>query len=100
MDDQPYRSFFLEPRTPSHRRYEALRSVFVEGRPPAEVAATYGYKPAAFNVMVSRFRGQFRRDAVPPFFSPMGADGPPGGRATRTTTARRRPESPTSGPST
>ena len=100
MDDQPCRSFFLEPQAPFHRRYEALRAVFVDGRPPAEIAARYGYKPAAFNVMISRFRGQIRRDTVPPFFSPMGADGPRDDRAAKTATARRRPRSPISEPST
>jgi hypothetical protein len=100
MDDQPCRSFFLEPRTPLHRRYEALRAFFVEGQPPAEIAARYGYKPAAFNVMISRFRGQVRRDTEPPFFSPMGADDPRDGHAARTITARRRPTSPISEPST
>jgi len=100
MDDQPCRSFFLEPQSPFHRRYEALRAFFVERRPPAEVAARYGYRPAAFNVMISRFRGQIRRDAAPPFFSPMAAAGPRDGRGARTTTARRRPKPPIGEPST
>lgn len=100
MDDQPCRSFFLEPQTPSHRRYEALRAFFVEGHPPAEIAMRYGYKPAAFNVMISQFRGQIRRDVVPPFFSPMGADVPRGGAGAKIPTARRRPMSPISEPST
>lgn len=100
MDDQPCRSFFLDPRSPFHRRYEALRAFFVEGQPPPEIAARYGYKPAAFNVMISRFRGQIRRDAAPPFFSPMAGAGPQVGPGARTTTARRRPRSPTGGPST
>ena len=100
MDDQPCRTYFLEPRSPFHRRYEALRAVFVEGRPSAEIAARFGYKPATFDVMVSRFRGQARRGTVPPFSSPMAAAGPRDGRAARTTTARTRPRSPISGPST
>lgn len=100
MDDQPCRSFFLEPHAPFHRRYEALRAFFVEGHPPAEIAARYGYKPATFNVMISRFRGQIRRDTVPPFFSPMDADGPRDGHAAKTATARRRPKSPISESST
>jgi len=100
MDDQPCRSFFLEPRAPLHRRYEALRAFFIEARPPAEIAARYGYKPAAFNVMISRFRGRIRRDTGPPFFSPMDAGGPPGDGAARTATARRGPKSPINGPST
>ena len=100
MDDQPCRSYFLEPRSPSHRRYEALRAFFVEGRPPAEIAARYGYKPTAFNVMISRFRGEVRRGGVTPFLSPMAAAGPRADRVAETRSVRRRPGSPISGPST
>ncbi len=52
MDDQPCRSFFLQPRSTFHRRYEALRAFFIEGRPLAEVAAQFGYKPTALNVLI------------------------------------------------
>ena len=100
MDDQPCRSFFLEPRSTFHRRYEALRAVFIEGRPPAEVAARFGYKPAALNVLISRFRHDVRVRDVPPFSSPTVAGDPRGGRAARTATGRRRPPAPISGPST
>lgn len=100
MDDQPFRSFFLKPQAPSHRRYEALRAFFVGGHPPAEIAARYGYKPAAFNVMISQLCGQIRRDSVPPFSSPMGADVPRGHAGAKLPTARRRPRSPIGGPST
>jgi len=100
MDDQPCRNFFLEPQSPSHRQYEALRAFFVERQSLAEVAARYGYKPAAFNVMISRFRSQIRRHDVPPFFSPTAAVGPRDDRVAKTTTAPRKPKSPISGSST
>ena len=100
MDDQPCRSYFLQPQSPFHRRYEALRAFFVEGRPPAEIAAQYGYKSTAFNVMISQFRSQVRRDNVPPFSSPMAAVGPQDGCVAKTTMVRRKPRSPISGPST
>jgi len=32
MDDTRYQQFFFRPTNPYHRRYEALRAVFVEGR--------------------------------------------------------------------
>ena len=32
------RRFFLEPRLPKHRQYEALRAYLLEGRPAKEVA--------------------------------------------------------------
>ena len=67
MDDQLCKDFFLEPRSTFHRRYEALRAFFIEGRPPAEVAARFGYKPAALNVLISRFRRDVRSQDIPPF---------------------------------
>ena len=36
MDRQPYEAFFLQPTDTWHRRYEALRAVFVEHRPLSE----------------------------------------------------------------
>lgn len=98
MDDQPCRSFFLRPRSTSHRRYEALRACFIEGRPPVEVATQFGYKPAALKVLISRFRHDVRGQAIPPFSSPTAAADPRAGRAARTATGRTRPPSPISGP--
>ena len=71
MDGQLCRRFFLDPQMTFHRRYEALRAFFVDDRPVAEIAAQFGYKPTALNVMISRFHAQFRRGNVPPFLSPM-----------------------------
>jgi len=98
MDDQPCRSFFLQPRSTSHRRYEALRAFFIEGRPSAEVAVQFGYKPAAFKVLISRFRHEVRAQDIPPFSSPTVADDPQAVRAARTAMGRTRPPSPISGP--
>jgi hypothetical protein len=70
MDGQPCRRFFLDPQLTFHRQYEALRAFFVDDRPVAEIAAQFGYKPTALNVMISRFHAQFRRGNVPPFLSP------------------------------
>ena len=90
MDDTSYREFFARPTHPYHRRYEALRACFIEGRPPAEVAAHFGYKPAALNVLISRFRQDIRGQDIPPFSSPTAADDPRAGRAARTEAAGRR----------
>jgi hypothetical protein len=70
MDGQLCRRFFLDPQLTFHRRYEALRAFFVDGRAVAEIGAQFGYKPTALNVMISRFHAQFRRGSVPPFLSP------------------------------
>jgi hypothetical protein len=55
---------FLEPGSPKHRQYEALRAFFVEGRPATEVARAFGYTPASFQVLCHHFR----RDPDPVFF--------------------------------
>src|SRR4051812_22246736 len=100
MDDQPCRDYFLQPRSPSHRLYEALRAFFIDGHPSAEVAARFGYKPTAFKVLISRFRHDARRLAVPPFSSPMVAGVRRDGLAARTAADPTRPPSPIGGPST
>jgi hypothetical protein len=74
MDGQLGRRFFLDPQLTFQRRYEALRAVIAEERPVAEVAARFGYKPAALNVMISRFNSQLRQGRVPPFFLLTAAD--------------------------
>lgn len=58
------RRFFLEPRHPKHRMYEALRAYFVENRPAKEVARTFGYSVGSFHVLCHHFR----RDPDPFFF--------------------------------
>jgi hypothetical protein len=98
MDDQPCRDFFLRPRSTSHRRYEALRAFFIEGRSPADVAARFGYKPAALKVLISRFRQDVRGRDIPPVSSRTAADDPRVDRAANARAGRTRPPSPISGP--
>jgi hypothetical protein len=84
MDGQPGRRFFLDPQLTFHRRYEALRAFLVEDRPLAEVAAKFGYKPTALNVMLSRFNSQLRKGRVPPFLSQTGVGAHQAGGAVKT----------------
>src|SRR5256885_14319299 len=58
------RRFFLEPRLPKHRQYEALRAYLVEGRLAKDVARAFGYTPNSFHVLCHHFR----REAHPSFF--------------------------------
>jgi transposase len=58
------RRFFLEPRLPKHRQYEALRAFLVEGRPAKEVARAFGYSISSFYVLCHHFR----REPKPLFF--------------------------------
>src|SRR5712691_4585483 len=48
-------AFFLEPKHPKQRQYEALRAFYVEGRPSQEVARAFGYSPGAFRVLCHGF---------------------------------------------
>jgi len=58
------RSFFLQPRNPRHRQYEALRAFYVEQRPSHQVARSFGYSAGAFRVLCHGFV----RDPNPSFF--------------------------------
>ncbi len=58
------RQFFLKPRLPKHRQYEALRAYLLEGRPAKEVARAFGYSLNSFHVLCHHFR----RDPQPAFF--------------------------------
>jgi len=65
LDISACRRFFLEPRHPRQRQYEALRAYFVEGRPASEVARAFGYTVGSFHVLCHHFR----RDPDPAFFA-------------------------------
>jgi hypothetical protein len=69
MDDTACRDFFARPTHPYHRRYEALRAVFVEGRPPKEVAAQFGLAHRSVRQLVYEFRQHCRHSSdASPFF--------------------------------
>ncbi len=55
-------AFFLEPKHPRHRQYEALRAYFIEELPSAEVARRFGYQPGSFRILVWRFRHEMDRE--------------------------------------
>jgi hypothetical protein len=59
MDGLDYEDFFVHPVEATHRRYEALRSVFVEKQPMKEVAQRYDISYGTVRNWVSEFcRGQ------------------------------------------
>jgi hypothetical protein len=57
---------FLEPTSPTHRQYEALRAYFVDELPSHEAAARFGYTPGSFRILCH----QFRQDPSRTFFAP------------------------------
>ena len=70
MDDSGCHDFFLHPDPTMHRRYEALRAVFLDHRPLAEVARQFGYRHGTLRNLVAQFRAQCRTGQVPPFSPP------------------------------
>lgn len=56
MDDTAYREFFMRPSQTYHRRYEALRAVFIDGRPQKDVAEDFGFTYGAMRQLVFEFR--------------------------------------------
>jgi len=49
-------SFFLQPKSVSHKQYEALRMYYVDGSPAREVAERFGYTYRAFTSLIYSFR--------------------------------------------
>ena len=56
MDGAPCREFFSQPTQPYHRRYEALRAVFLEGDSQKEVADRFGFRYSSLRQLVYEFR--------------------------------------------
>lgn len=88
MKDTFCHRFFLEPHQTLHRRYEALRAVFVDQQPQMEVAKRFGYTYATLRHLVSDFRAQCRAGQVPPFSLPRRTGDLPGHTAAMNQLAR------------
>ena len=70
MDDTRCREFFSQPTNPYQRQYEALRAVFVEGRPQKQIAEESGFEYGSLRQLVHEFRHHCRNSADPsPFFA-------------------------------
>lgn len=79
MDDTAYREFFTQPTQTYHRRYEALRAVFVEGRSQKEVAEGFGFTYGTMRQLVLEFRQYFEAEdeaVESPFFETPSAIDP------------------------
>jgi hypothetical protein len=76
MDDSICRTFFAQPSTTLHRRFEALRAFFLEHRSLTEIAAQFGYRYGTLRNLVAQFRAQCRTGRIPPFSRPRLTDAP------------------------
>jgi hypothetical protein len=76
MDDSFCHDFFAHPTPTLHRRYEALRAIFLDHRPLTEVARRFGYRQGTLRNLVAQFRAQCRSGRIPPFSPPRLTDAP------------------------
>lgn len=76
MNEGPCKDYFIHPVEASHRRYEALRSVFVEELPMLDVAQRYGISYGTVRNWASEFCGQQDAGQSPPFSPHPHADVP------------------------
>jgi len=79
MDDTAYRGFFEHPTQTYHRRYEALRAVFVDQRSQKEAAQAFGFTYDSMRQLVREFRqGCDAEDqSESPFFETFNAGAAP-----------------------
>jgi hypothetical protein len=54
--------FFLEPKNPIQKQYEALRTYFVDKLPSNEVAQNFGYTPGSFRVLCHQFKHEWNNE--------------------------------------
>jgi len=100
MDDTACQDFFARPTNPYHRRYEALRAVFVEGRASKDVAEQFGLAGRTLRQLVYEFRQHCRHSADgSPFFESGTWDGLSGHRPPSGLPRKRSLLSPTGGSS-
>lgn len=59
MDDTAYQEFFTQPSQTYHRRYEALRAVFVDGQSQKDVAEQFGFTYGTMRQLMRQFRQVF-----------------------------------------
>jgi transposase-like protein len=71
MDDTAYQEFFTNPSQTYHRRYEALRAVFVEGRSQKDAADEFGFTYGSLRQLVLQFRQTCGAQEESPFFETL-----------------------------
>jgi transposase-like protein len=90
MNTHDVADYFLHPTETLHRRYEALRSVFVDGVSLQEVAQRFEVRYGTLRNWVSEFRRDWEAGQSPPFSRDLRVD-VPRGMACVATANRRSP---------
>jgi len=61
------KDYFLNPKDPMQKRYEALRTSYVQELTSSEVAKRFGYSTHTINAL----RRDFKNKTLPAFFRPL-----------------------------
>ena len=69
-DDFDPTEYFLNPKEPAQKRYEALRAYFLESLTQKEAAKRAGYSISTFQSLVSNFQNQKIEFFVKPQYGP------------------------------
>ncbi len=64
-----HKDFFLKPRHPFQRQYEALRAFYVENKTANQVAVQFGFSETYFNKLRSYFHQTLEDGQMPPLFA-------------------------------
>ena len=67
MNGNNFSHYFLTPEQPTHRRYEALRAVFVEEEPMQDVAQRFDVSYGTIRNWASEFSRTYQAGETPPF---------------------------------
>ncbi len=67
MNGSHFSQFFLTPQQPTHRRYEALRAVFVDDESMQDVALRFDVSYGTVRNWVSEFSQTREGGEIPPF---------------------------------
>lgn len=67
MNGSNFSHYFLTPEQPIHRRYEALRAVFVEDEPMQDVAQRFDVSYGTIRNWASEFSRNYEAGETPPF---------------------------------
>ncbi len=72
MNGNNFSHYFSTPEQPTHRRYEALRAVFVEDEPMQDVAQRFDVSYGTIRNWASEFSRNYEAGETPPFlFQPF-----------------------------
>jgi hypothetical protein len=77
------KQYFMTPKSPEQKKYDALRAYYLDEMSAHEVAANFGYTPAYFKKLRSEFRQKLKQDQNP--FFPSKKPGPKERNTSQTT---------------